>query len=544
MKRSSSRRTVACRDAAKGLVLDYCSNSSVHGVQYFGCRERSGCEKFWWFAVFLLSLGSCALLIEKTYLKWDQTPVIVSFNERATPVWQIPLPAVTICPQTKALATKLNFSNDVGEFMHNHDISGEKMDTLLATLQLCDRNFHQVFFDPSVFPDKTTNQSYASLIKDMPILTQENLGDCSIRSELTSCANLFSYSLTEEGVCVTFNGLSANELLRTENIQTEDSYLTSINRSTFWTQEDGYSQQATVRTYPYRSLGSGISAGISVTLQNHDFLLEYLCSGPNPGYKILLHSPVDYPHISNKFVRISRNREIAIAVKPQIITTSTGLRDYTPEGRQCFFNHERYLQFFREYTQNNCELECLTNFTLYYCGCVRFSMLRTPRTAVCETNQIMCMLKAEETLLEMDVVTQGNSEPNFRAKCNCLPACTSVQYDLEVTQTELEWYRYWETFAEDLSKLEGTQMARLGVYYKESQFITSRRSELYGLTDFLANCGGLLGLCMGVSLLSLVELLYFCLVRPVVLWRNQKTVVQVKNKDEAPEKVLLAKSGN
>lgn len=87
-------------------------------------------------------------------------------------------------------------------------------------------------------------------------------------------------------------------------------------------------------------------------------------------------------------------------------------------------------------------------------------------------------------------------------------------------------------------------MARLGVYYKESQFITSRRSELYGLTDFLANCGGLLGLCMGVSLLSLVELLYFCLVRPVVLWRNQKTVVQVKNKDEAPEKVLLAKSGN
>lgn len=84
-------------------------------------------------------------------------------------------------------------------------------------------------------------------------------------------------------------------------------------------------------------------------------------------------------------------------------------------------------------------------------------------------------------------------------------------------------------------------MARLGVYYKESQFITSRRSELYGLTDFLANCGGLLGLCMGVSLLSLVELLYFCLVRPVVLWRNQKTVVQMENKDEAPQKVLLEK---
>lgn len=57
------------------------------------------------------------------------------------------------------------------------------------------------------------------------------------------------------------------------------------------------------------------------------------------------------------------------------------------------------------------------------------------------------------------------------------------------------------------------QPARLSIYFKEHQFITSKRSELYGQTDFLANCGGLLGLFMGVSVLSIVEVIYYCTLR-------------------------------
>lgn len=57
------------------------------------------------------------------------------------------------------------------------------------------------------------------------------------------------------------------------------------------------------------------------------------------------------------------------------------------------------------------------------------------------------------------------------------------------------------------------QPARLSIFFKEHQFITSKRSELYGLTDFLANCGGLLGLFMGVSCLSIVEIIYYFTLR-------------------------------
>lgn len=53
----------------------------------------------------------------------------------------------------------------------------------------------------------------------------------------------------------------------------------------------------------------------------------------------------------------------------------------------------------------------------------------------------------------------------------------------------------------------------LSVFFKEKQFIASHRSELYGPTELVANCGGLMGLFMGMSILSIVEMLYFCSLR-------------------------------
>lgn len=65
------------------------------------------------------------------------------------------------------------------------------------------------------------------------------------------------------------------------------------------------------------------------------------------------------------------------------------------------------------------------------------------------------------------------------------------------------------------------QPTRLLIYFKDTEFITLKRSELYGPTDFLANCGGLLGLFMGVSLLSIVEVTYYATLRLGCTLRNR-----------------------
>lgn len=83
---------------------------------------------------------------------------------------------------------------------------------------------------------------------------------------------------------------------------------------------------------------------------------------------------------------------------------------------------------------------------------------------------------------------------------------------------------------------------RFQVYFKENEFITLTRSELYGPIDFIASCGGLLGLFMGASFLSIVELLYFCFLRLCCNIRTNRkqeaaSTVQEEKKKEGEERI-------
>jgi acid-sensing ion channel, other len=49
--------------------------------------------------------------------------------------------------------------------------------------------------------------------------------------------------------------------------------------------------------------------------------------------------------------------------------------------------------------------------------------------------------------------------------------------------------------------------------FKDDDFMYSKRRQVYTFTEFLANFGGILGLFMGVSILSFIEIIYFLMFR-------------------------------
>lgn len=73
-------------------------------------------ERLWWIAVFVLSIYGCAKLIENVYDKWNNHPVIVTFDEQPLPAWSLPFPAVTICPQAMIRSKFMNFTEDFYRF--------------------------------------------------------------------------------------------------------------------------------------------------------------------------------------------------------------------------------------------------------------------------------------------------------------------------------------------------------------------------------------------------------------------------------------------
>ena len=52
-------------------------------------------------------------------------------------------------------------------------------------------------------------------------------------------------------------------------------------------------------------------------------------------------------------------------------------------------------------------------------------------------------------------------------------------------------------------------LAVMHIYFNKLHFIMHQRGELYTFIDFLANIGGLMGLCLGISTMSILEFIYF-----------------------------------
>lgn len=138
--------------------------------------------------------------------------------------------------------------------------------------------------------------------------------------------------------------------------------------------ETGYGESNNVEMYPYRVYGTGKPASFTVLLRvfNHD--IDYLCAGAVQGFKVKFHPPNEGPQIWKKYFHISPGQAALFTIEPKVIITSNNVRKYSPKVRQCYFNSERRLRFYKQYTQRNCEAECLANYTLAQCGCVKFSM--------------------------------------------------------------------------------------------------------------------------------------------------------------------------
>ena len=58
-------------------------------------------------------------------------------------------------------------------------------------------------------------------------------------------------------------------------------------------------------------------------------------------------------------------------------------------------------------------------------------------------------------------------------------------------------------------------LAVVHIFFKSQHFIRNERGEFFSFVDFFSNVGGLIGLCMGVSAISVVEAVYFLTMRVV-----------------------------
>lgn len=174
-------------------------------------------------------------------------------------------------------------------------------------------------------------------------------------------------------------------------------------------------------------------------------------------------------------------------------------------------------------------MECSAKIYLRQCKCILYYMPRF------EDDIVICGRQNDACVA--DVTNKMNARKNSSFACHCLPGCVEVNYDADISMAPLL------RGAPILQKRKGLLEPNVSVahiFYKKNFFRSQKKDELIGFTEFLckfdfhqfvillirifflffgfgiisANTGGLLGLFMGFSVFSIVEVLYFLSLRP------------------------------
>lgn len=378
-------------------------------------------------------------------------PVMISLAKSLSQTFEIPFPAVTICPEIKATKNRFNFKRLAS--INTRKFTKDEMTNFEALYQVCDLSEYNFPANSTEISDETFN--LVSTLNNLSSPIEEMFSRCTYGSrKLTDCKTLFHKFIIDEGVCYTFNFLDEKDLMINTTMDESLRY-PRHGESADWFMEKDY-ETLKFKAYPQRVAGSGLHSGLTFELKVKKSDLNPGCKRGIQGFRISLHTPVEIPRMSKHFVSIPLNKQTAIAVKPHSTYSSKDIKSYSPEARVCFFTGEKNLKFFKIYSKSGCELECVADHVLSACGCVRFFMPRDNNTKVCDRLQLECVQQAEKNfttltlekkLLEKKLKRElkwgliESDDEQFKKlekmhSCNCLPSCTSLRYDTEISQTD------------------------------------------------------------------------------------------------------------
>lgn len=379
-----------------------------------------------------------------TFIKWQFQPDIGT-RKSILNTRRIPFPAVTICPQTKAKMEFLSFRNSYKNYWDHFrlygasDVDAGRFESMLHVCQP-ELSFNLELNDSKV----AEGHDIVKILREISYSVDDSMLFCKFRNSLTDCKALFNEIVTDEGICYSFNMLDY-DMLFNGNILDEDFDSFRHSKASTWTLDEGF-QSDDLNAFPYPAVSQRHDS-LRVILKTTDIDLDYVCVGSNQGFKVFFHLPNDFPALSEKHLFVPIKYDVNVAMGARLTTVSKDLREYQPEQRKCYMTHERKLKFFKSYTKTTCDVECLANYTITACGCVKFSMPRESSTKICDYSQINCTINAKRHMLLSSDVEES--------ACGCLPSCTEIDYELESFQTDYDYKKLFASYRYDLSDMPG-----------------------------------------------------------------------------------------
>ncbi|XP_022199554.2 uncharacterized protein LOC111056495 [Nilaparvata lugens] len=524
------------------------NSSKIHFLRHILDTERTMTERLIWSTIIII-IAMLAIIIGVCALRSFAKPVL---SESYVPVSEIFFPAVTVCPQNKIYNQTTRQNSRIPNF--NLEDANKFEESELRKM-LCDTPQDM---DETMSPtQKRTSRSFdeswmtRALLRFSPQLNKF-MHSCKFGNE--DCFDEFGKTITEEGLCFTFNGFNLRDLfnhdlilpIQEDTVPSDDGekpfrYMTAgANLPLVTSSLTRTSKSDLPLTSNPRRAASHLQY-LTLDLFTINEYAEDSCRA-DAGFKIFIHDPETPAHTSTAagVYEVAMDNEMTVTIAPTQHST-----DAVAAGTDAYRCHEwrnrhsmmtnaanhhsmmtnapnhhsmmtnapnasmdqlerQELRRFKLYSKTNCQYDVIAQFMEQCAGCVPFYLPRKMDSVICNSTSRLILKQCKEELSSSDITK------------HCIPGCQNVAYSISTSQKYYRW-----TVEHKFRKY--TAMSRVIVRFNDQYAVSKRWTEesLMGKTCALVLfvLVVVLSVFFGISVISLAELIY-CLF--AILCRKDK----------------------
>ncbi|EDW88685.1 uncharacterized protein Dyak_GE10314 [Drosophila yakuba] len=262
-------------------------------------------------------------------------------------------------------------------------------------------------------------------------------------------------------------------------------------------------------TFNYNQQLFSSHLGVCFVLKSNDTDLQ---SSKSAGFEVLIHEAHEMPNGATPRILVPRGSEAHIMLRPYVNRFTTNMEGLSPQKRDCYFPTERRLvpsDISSAYNQVNCLAQCRSENMFKACGCAPPKSPLEKSWPICELKQMQCVIDFDH-----DEIIGGEQK-----NCDCLPPCEFNRYEF---QSDI---RFIKGMINTSIVSTSNQEVRLRVYY-DSAIAEELLLDVYeNWLTFIGTFGGITGLFMGCSFVSVFELIFFSCVRPTCNWLTRQQIL-------------------
>ncbi|XP_050094043.1 sodium channel protein Nach-like [Anopheles aquasalis] len=440
------------------------------------------------------------------WVRFRTTPTITTIETMTYPIWKIPFPAVTVCNINKIDREKANAI--IERLVTEFGLSRENATELLVA-QASLINFEEV------------NQTYmeleqvlgrmgwnpATLLLELNQPCKDLIKVCYWLGAEVPCQAIIRRTRTDNGYCCSYNVDETMEPLIAPGYQ-------NISRAS----NQKYS--------PKRLSGAGRHVGLSVLIDIQPD--TYMAPTKSfYGAEVYIHDSQDFPSDADYEHVIQPGWDVAMSVIPLPIESSSTMRQVPEEMRNCFLpDEDDNTEWTENFNLNVCLSECRLRTIIKLCNCVPFyyvdmNIEESKNVSLCALVNSRCLRFFRRYFYSLQPETDSDgdvSEFKFGMACDCKPPCSVLNYNVQTIASQRQPNGFPSA---NFGGRNVSMYATLNVHFKDLYCVKYKRDAYMTWDSLVATFGGIFGLCMGGSVLSIVELLYYFTVKPFTVYQEK-----------------------